>query len=122
MIDDEIDFEEITDEPRPIGSKCSVLCREPDPSHAHCTVCHTTFRTVTDFDKHRMTPRSRTDPLYKRSKMIKDGRCRDPERCGLVNVDELWATPAGHEERTRLSSQLAKGRVKPASPQGRRRP
>lgn len=88
----------VGDQFRPIGSKCSTLCREPDESHAHCSVCHATFRNVTCFDAHRS-----------------DGYCLDPEQVGLVEVEELWATPEGHADRARLAStrraEAAKRRV-----------
>jgi len=91
---------------RPSGSKCRATCNAPLSSQAHCSVCHQTMRSVTDFDQHRY-----------------DGWCLDLAALGLMEVDGLWATPEGHAARemdlAKLAiarSQRAPGNAKPLTP------
>ncbi len=72
---------------RPIGSRCTPDCRLPVRSQAHCSVCHRTLSGVTYFDQHR-----------------RDGWCVDLPDLGLVEVDGLWSSPAGHAQRAQLVS------------------
>jgi len=63
-------------------------------SQAHCAVCHSTLRTVSDFDAHR-----------------RDGYCLDLEALGLGERDGLWATPEGHAQRAQLRQVRGRGGV-----------
>lgn len=81
----------------PLGSKCRPECRSPTNSHAHCTVCHNTFSGVTYFDDHRL-----------------NGECINPAALGLVKLDGLWASEAGHVQRQELKERLAEARIRNA--------
>lgn len=60
-------------------------------SYAHCSVCHTTFATVTLFDNHRH-----------------GGACHDLD--GIYGVDGIWDTKEGHENARRKREALSKAR------------
>lgn len=50
----------------------------------HCTACHETFSTISNFDRHRKT-----------------GKCQPPKDCGLVRRENgAWCMPSdGHSFR-----------------------
>lgn len=70
---------------KPLGSRCTGACLAPANSQCHCSVCHQTIRTVSDFDRHRI-----------------GGECLELTELGLVEVDGLWASPEGHAQRETL--------------------
>ena len=95
----EVQIQELPDVPRnadgrPMGTKCRPTCRAPiGRAQTHCTVCHSTLRTVGDFDRHR-----------------RDGWCLDLPSLGLVESDGLWATPEGHVQGDAKRDILARNR------------
>ena len=82
---------------RPMGSKCTDSCKRPTQSQAHCSVCHSSMRSVSFFDQHRM-----------------DGWCLDLPALGLIEVGGLWATPEGHAQRDASRAMLASRRFQPS--------
>lgn len=57
---------------------------------AHCALCHRTFTTPNNFDRHRAG-----SPKLK----LKPGECHDPRRVGLVlNKRGHWSQPGRKEE------------------------
>jgi hypothetical protein len=90
---------------RPVGSKCRPGCRAPaGGSQAHCSVCHSTLRSVSDFDRHR-----------------RGGGCTELAAMGLVERDGVWATPEGHAAAEGARAMLAARRFQglPGSQDGR---
>jgi hypothetical protein len=77
------------------GIRCTPACRRPGPSHAHCAaaLCHRTFASVTDFDRHR-----------------RKGHCLSPASLGLVEAAGLWASPERHANDAALAERLADAR------------
>jgi hypothetical protein len=70
----------------PIGSPCTPDCHRPTGSAAHCTVCHQTFGTVGNFDRHR-----------------KGGWCLAPETLGMEQLrGPVWRVPMTESQRLRL--------------------
>lgn len=76
---------------RPGGTRCGDRgCAVPTVSQAHCSVCHLTFRSVTNFDAHRSK-----------------GYCIDPASIELVDVDGVWASSEGHAQAAEYRRRIA---------------
>jgi hypothetical protein len=74
----------------PRGTRCTPGCSHPRPnigtSTALCTVCHESFNTVSNYDRHR-----------------RDGWCLNPEEIGLRKASTgHWVYAATPEEIERL--------------------
>ncbi len=68
-----------TERNAPKGYRCDETCTHPKPSmhNALCTVCHTCFKSVAGFDRHR-----------------DNGWCLEPSTIGLEpNENGFWRVP-----------------------------
>lgn len=70
----------------PSWTRCRDNCVQPRGRQAHCTVCHATFTTVANFDKHR-----------------RNGHCTDPATLGMTANDRgVWRIPMPEDVRERM--------------------
>lgn len=83
---------------------CTLDCRAPSISQAHCSACHQTFSGVSYFDMHR------TGDVDQR-------RCLGPQEIVIKNQDGahrlalwngVWSTVAGHEASAAKSARFKK--------------
>jgi hypothetical protein len=57
---------------------CLATCIQASPTNAHCAACHTTFGSVSGFDRHRRA-----------------GECLNPRSLGFVCArNGIWRYPA----------------------------
>lgn len=68
---------------------CTTACHSPTPSQAHCGVCHRTYGSVTEFDRHRRSA-------------WPTGACPDPASLDLVERSGVWASQERHQKMARL--------------------
>ena len=72
---------------------CTVACRQPSPTNAHCggaSGCHRTFGSVSGFDKHRVPVGGvrRGAGLVPESGPVSE--CADPATLGFTERDGVW--------------------------------
>lgn len=85
----------------PRGTRCTPGCAHPRPTlntdTALCTVCHESFRTVRNFDRHR-----------------RDGWCLDPSSIGLrKSAIGHWVAEVPPEDLERLTALRSAGKGHP---------
>lgn len=80
---------------------CTADCRQPINAHCHCTGCHSTFRSVSDFVSHRQGP-------------VDNRQCAKPASLGLVDVAGLWSSPESHALADAMTTRLAEARLSSA--------
>ena len=70
----------------PSWTQCRPDCVPPRGRQAHCSICHRTFTTAANFDKHR-----------------RGGNCVDPATLGMVTAGRgIWRIPMTDEDRKRM--------------------
>lgn len=63
-------------------------------SAAHCTLCHETFTTVGNFDRHKRGPRRVKGTTGRAANRGSGVECHPPESVGLVRDHRgFWQTP-----------------------------
>lgn len=84
------------------GTPCLPTCKPiTGTTESHCRVCHQSFYTVKDFDRHRYDPSIPED---------QDNECWEPSSIDMVLEDGVWSSPEGHEKRRTVADRLANAR------------